>query len=1521
MTRKSKARYGMQRTYKLNPTVKALRNALLAGIMAASLAPSVATAAPPFFDVPVNYQGFAGQYVYNYGDVYANAQNIAAAIAAISSGYDASVYNTGNLSVIADAGLYNEFGDFALAAGIYVASAAGDSSVSNYGSATVIANAINDGNADAYGIAVGARYSNVGGYAEVHNEGNINVSANAESGDASASGIYVQAYGDVATYNAGDITVSAYSVFGDAGANGLLADSSDGDAYVYNSGILTISAESIYGSASASGISAEAYDLASVYNTGDISVSAEVTGIYPVLVSTASAIGIDASGYSVSIDNTGNIDAIAVNNVAYGNSIAIGINAEAVTDITISNSGDITLSGSSGDGYAISGYWPNYIYVTGDFNGTGINAESTNGSISVTNSGAITITSLNEDGVAGGFQSGDKLKGIIAETILGDATINNSGDITLTGGETSYGLTARTDSLTVFYDCPPPYDNGYYVCWEPTVGGGDATIINSGDITISVGFEQDYAFGFGLGIAASTGKYGGDAIVQNSGDITVIVTNGSGVGIAAGSTGKYSEGNTFVTNSGDIVVSTTGFSTGIDARSVNDVYVYNSGDITVTTSNIDERASGIYSLSSFESAYINNSGDITALGGIGANGAGSAGNFGATTINSGDISVTSTYFYTMYNSYYGTTDYLGGWANGVFATSRFGGVATVINTGDVEVNALTEGLGLSAFTPYGNANIYNSGDVTVSGQYVSAIGIFSQGSSYDQARSGTLEGSQVINLGDVTATSEVFAMGVQAGQAFDDLLVYNSGNVSATIVNNEGYGNAYGVVALNTYGDVDVINVGDITVASGGQAAGIVASTYGGYFYFYYSGFGSYFNGDVNVISDGALSITSDNARATGVSAKSAYGSVSVTTAGSIDVSAYDRAFGVDGRSSYGYVEITNYADVNVSSSNYNAVGVRALSEYYDATVFNYGDIDVQAAGLAQGIVALSYYGNVGVRNEGDVTASSSGGYSQAVALRSAVGYNAVLRNHGTITAGSGNALAISITGGNGVISNYGDISGSMLTDAGDDYVRNYEGGRIFLTDDSIDLGDGYNYFLNEGRIYANGMNNVINMGYYAEGSGLFVNDGSSIHMDDGAANDALTIIGNFTGNGDVNVDVNGASLSSDRLYIEGDVLSGTANTINVELLRLPSAADILAGETIDIVSVDGASTASNFTLGSVHTTDTALFTTDYSLVYGGGDYALGFEATGLSTAGILLSTVAPAMQNLWFSSLGTMYQRQGGERNFEEGGAQDTQGAAGAWFRLYGSDGSLSPDAKRSNFGAGGSQDFSISTSGIEAGFGYSFNTEWTIGLFGGFNDGSFKPDAGGNVSIDGTTWGGYVTYTPGNGFYADLSYRDISYDGDVLNSGTKASLDGSASGYSLEMGYGFKMSSGLEIEPQLQYSDVNVDLNSFAYSSGGFELTDGDASQLRVGVAARQSFNQDSGVWTPYAALSYVENYSGSNRYLIGGALDGQVDTSGGSMLLELGTDARYGHFMVNAGVGWQNGGAFDSVLTGQVNVRYSW
>ena len=150
MTRKSKARYGLKRTYRINPTVKALRAALLAGVMAASLAPSAATAAP-FRDVVIeDIAPVDDAFVYNEEELAALAENIAAGIVAFSVYGDAGVVNHGDISAVADASLGLN-GNSAMAAGVY-AYAKYDAVIVNDGdiSATAIAEA--NGSARAYGL-------------------------------------------------------------------------------------------------------------------------------------------------------------------------------------------------------------------------------------------------------------------------------------------------------------------------------------------------------------------------------------------------------------------------------------------------------------------------------------------------------------------------------------------------------------------------------------------------------------------------------------------------------------------------------------------------------------------------------------------------------------------------------------------------------------------------------------------------------------------------------------------------------------------------------------------------------------------------------------------------------------------------------------------------------------------------------------------------------------------------------------------------------------------------------------------------------------------------------------------------------------------------------------------------------------------------------------------------------------------------------------------------------------------------
>jgi outer membrane autotransporter protein len=376
----------------------------------------------------------------------------------------------------------------------------------------------------------------------------------------------------------------------------------------------------------------------------------------------------------------------------------------------------------------------------------------------------------------------------------------------------------------------------------------------------------------------------------------------------------------------------------------------------------------------------------------------------------------------------------------------------------------------------------------------------------------------------------------------------------------------------------------------------------------------------------------------------------------------------------------------------------------------------------------------------------------------------------------------------------------------------------------------------------------------------------------------------------------------------------------------------MLAGETIEIVHVTGTSSAANFNIGIVTPPFDELYTVESSLIkeinYSGSNdrFSLGFDITGLSTAGVVASSVAPGVQSLWNQGTGTLFQREGTHREFNQNpdgsGRAEYKAAAGVWLRGFTSSGSMAPDAHRDNFGAGGSNNFDMDGSGIEFGVGYAFNSQWTAGLLGGTSESTVDPEAGGRADIDADTLGAYVTYTPGNGFYADFSYRAMDFDGYGLGGQSDFGFEGSADGYSLEMGYGYKMSSGLIVEPQFQYSSVDVDLNTIGYNMSEFDLTDGDSSLWRIGAALRKSYKTAGGnYWTPYGALSWLNETDGSNSYEIGGLLSGDVDTGGGSALFEAGVTGFIGGFGLSAGMNWRDGSAYDSVFGGQLSVRYDW
>jgi hypothetical protein len=181
-------------------------------------------------------------------------------------------------------------------------------------------------------------------------------------------------------------------------------------------------------------------------------------------------------------------------------------------------------------------------------------------------------------------------------------------------------------------------------------------------------------------------------------------------------------------------------------------------------------------------------------------------------------------------------------------------------------------------------------------------------------------------------------------------------------------------------------------------------------------------------------------------------------------------------------------------------------------------------------------------------------------------------------------------------------------------------------------------------------------------------------------------ITGDFAGEGYINVDVSGANEVSDVLYIDGSVVTGTVQTINVDLLDLPDQIETL----IPIVYVSGISVDGNFVLGDVDWDDINTFVTlDFDIV---SDidasnatpdiFYLGIEVTGLSDPGTLAASIPGSVQSLMNSQVGTWRQRMGVIDSFNKG-------SVALWARVFTDKGSFSPEHDAGNFGNGGNFDW----------------------------------------------------------------------------------------------------------------------------------------------------------------------------------------------------------------------------------------
>ena len=631
------------------------------------------------------------------------------------------------------------------------------------------------------------------------------------------------------------------------------------------------------------------------------------------------------------------------------------------------------------------------------------------------------------------------------------------------------------------------------------------------------------------------------------------------------------------------------------------------------------------------------------------------------------------------------------------------------------------------------------------------------------------------------------------------------------------------------------------------------------------------------------------------------------------------------------------------------ATGALVRSDYGDASLVNGGDILASATGstsaAATGAWVQGLHG-ANVDNAGRILAGAYGAGATSTALRMGDAGDNTVSNDGTIAAlGDGTRIAIwSGAAATASIANRGTLIGAIVTGdlddtlanaaggswqavgtsdfgAGDDAIANH--GTIFMDDATLRMGDasgsdtlaasGGNLFDNFGVLAVSGADNLIDMG--AGNPSPFSNNGT-ISFIDGAPDDVLTVIGDFAGEGAIDLDVSGLHSTADRLYVDGDVAGTSVQALNVNLLDMPTTST----SEIALVGVDGNSSAGNFVLGNVAHAAGFLdwnFRLEPHIDSDGSRdmFSLGIDATGLNAAGVLAANVASGATGMLDAQVGTFRQRMGVNPHGDPGKV------LGAFFRAWSDQGDVEPTHFADNFAQGGDFAYDQHATGEEVGIDAAFSANFHAGLVLGNADGHQRlADGAGSNRMDGTTWGAYATWFAPRGFYLDLSGRWMSLDVASTSSDGRVHGRAHANAWNLEAGYEWKPGR-LSIVPQLQVTRTEVDDTRSIQADGSMFESQGTSSRLRLGVEIARTFGSGDVRWTPYGSISAIREFDGRYDYTAAGAFTGETGTAGTSVMGELGLGVQAKAWTFTIGAQWTDGGALEGVFGGQALVRLAW
>jgi outer membrane autotransporter protein len=527
--------------------------------------------------------------------------------------------------------------------------------------------------------------------------------------------------------------------------------------------------------------------------------------------------------------------------------------------------------------------------------------------------------------------------------------------------------------------------------------------------------------------------------------------------------------------------------------------------------------------------------------------------------------------------------------------------------------------------------------------------------------------------------------------------------------------------------------------------------------------------------------------------------------------------------------------------------------------------------------------------------------------------------NTGTILAGAdGSGTAIRINADNDLDSyvvNVGAIGGSILFGAGDDLLVNTQlvdatgrvtsTGALTLNGSTIDFGAGSNRFeLDRGVVTIAGGDNTVS------GADTFATQ-ALLDAVNGVADSTLTFDGDVTGSFTFATDL--AATGADRVTVTGNVGDGSSMS-----LVLNPVEQLKGDREFTLLSIAGDNGASAPTIGGVSGQFAdSLLRAETRFDAATGDVVV-LSRFGMGHMGVATTAATSMAQNWWLQSVESF-----DKRNMHKLAGHEDAGIS-VWSSAFHEEGTIHPDNSLQN------TSFDQKVSGLQAGI------QWTGDAGGGvfsigpsFSVGQARANPNANLASaegDVVAFGLNANFKVESGLYADATWQTMTMETDFRTPGTasgaRGQSDADGDGFNVEVGYAYKLESGLALVPQLQYGSVDVEFDSFRSSDDTYAFTgvEGTTSLVRAGVGILKTFKTEHGSITPVADLNYLYAADGESGLRSNG-VGFDDDTSGDGYRAEFGVAGRYKAWDITGRVGFTEMSTSDYMLSTNLNVRYRW